>query len=36
MNDFDWITDSEKLYNINDHFNKISQQIVIEKRRYVF
>ena len=26
MNDFDWITDSEKLYNINDHFNKISHQ----------
>ena len=24
MDDFDWISESEKLYNINDHFNKIS------------
>jgi hypothetical protein len=24
MEDFKWISESEKLYNINDHFNKIS------------
>ena len=24
MEDFNWISESEKLYNINDHFNKVS------------
>lgn len=24
MDEFDWISDSEKLYNINNHFNKIN------------
>ena len=28
MNEFDWIEDSEKLYNINDHFNKISHKTI--------
>lgn len=26
MEDFNWISESEKLYNINDHFNKISHE----------